>query len=65
MPFLREHGGTVDIGGQHQVTGRSGTLDGYLKGWISRTTAGWVAVVLETAGLVEIVHGRPARIRLI
>ncbi len=45
--------------------GKPGTLDGYLKGCVKRTTAGWVAVVLDQAGVVEIIHDRPARIRLV
>lgn len=64
VPYLRQHGGIVDIGGRHEVQGRPGTLDGYLKGYVNRTTAGWVAVLLETAGVVEIVHSRPARVRI-
>ena len=64
VPYIREHGGVVDIGGRHQVVGRPGTLDGYLKTCVNRTTAGWVAVVLETAGVVSIERTRPARVRL-
>ena len=64
VPYIRHHGGIVDIGGQHVTEGRPGTLDGYLKGCIKRTTAGWVAVLLKTAGVLEIVHQRPARVAL-
>jgi hypothetical protein len=39
-------------------------LDGYLKGWIKRQTANYVAVVLERAGVVELNGERPAQIRL-
>ena len=31
MPFIREHGGEMRIGGQHRVEGQLGTLDEYLK----------------------------------
>ena len=65
VPFLKRYGGVVDIGGQHQTVGRPGTLDGYFKDCISRTVAGWMAVILETAGLVDIIHERPARVRLL
>ena len=64
VPYIRQHGGIVDIGGRHEVQGKPGTLDGYLKGCINRTTAGWVAVLLATAGVIEIVHTRPARVRI-
>ena len=47
------------VGGQYVTVGTPGTLDGYLKGCTSITTAGWVAVVLEQAGIVELDHGRP------
>lgn len=32
-------------------------LDGYLKGWIKRQTANYVAVVLERAGVLELSLG--------
>ena len=32
VPFIREHGGEVDIGGRHEVEGNPGTLDEWLKG---------------------------------
>lgn len=64
VPYLRDHGGEVMIGGQHTVVGRPGTLDAYLKACVSRTTAGWVASMLTTAGILELVDDRPARVRL-
>lgn len=64
VPFVQGHGGQVPIGGRHQVEGNPGTLDQWLKGCVKRTTAGWVAVVLEQAGILDIVHERPALIRL-
>jgi hypothetical protein len=62
-PFLRERG-TIPIGGRHVSAPNPGTLDEWLKGCTQVDTAGWVAVVLEEAGVVEIVRGRPARVRL-
>lgn len=63
VPFLAERG-TIDIGGRHEVAGNPGTLDEYLKGCVKRTTAGWVAVLLEEAGILAVVRDRPARVRL-
>jgi hypothetical protein len=63
VPFLAERG-TIPIGGRHEVAGNPGTLDEYLKGCVKRTTAGWVAVLLEEAGIVAVVRDRPARVRL-
>ena len=56
--------GWVVIGGVYETAGASDTLDGYLKAWIKRATAGWVAALLEAAGVAEIDRGRPARVRL-
>lgn len=63
--------GTVDalggdwmpIGSRYSTATVDGTLDGYLKRYIKRATAGWVAALLEAAGVAEIDRGRPARIR--
>jgi hypothetical protein len=54
----------VPIGANRDVQGGQDTLDGYLKGFIKRQTANYVAVVLERAGVVELDRGRPARVRL-
>lgn len=62
-PFLGQRG-WVEIGSRFDVQGDPTTLDGYLKGFINRATANWVAAVLEQAGVVEIDRGRPARVRL-
>jgi hypothetical protein len=64
VPFLQRHSGEVDIGGRRDVAPNPGTLDEHLKGCIGRDTAGWVAAVLEEAGVVEVIRGRPARVRL-
>lgn len=64
IQFLERHGGEVRIGGRHDVQGNPGTLDEHLKGCVNRTTAGWVAAMLEEAEVVDIVAARPARVRL-
>ena len=56
--------GWVPIGGVYDTTAISGTLDAYLKRFIKRVTAGWVAALLERAGVVQIDRGRPSRVRL-
>ena len=61
--FLRARG-WVEIGSRFDTAADPSTLDGYLKRHIKRATAGWVAAVLEHAGVVEIDRGRPARFRL-
>ncbi|MDD5701028.1 MAG: hypothetical protein PHU23_03165 [Dehalococcoidales bacterium] len=55
----------VEIGTIFDVKAKSDTLDSYMKQWINRGTAGWVAVVLEKAGIVEIDRKRPLKLRLI
>ncbi len=63
--YVDSNGGDIEIGGVHQTVGRPGTLDAYLKGCVKRTTAGWVAVLLETAGIARIIRDSPARIRML
>src|SRR5437870_3968191 len=63
VPFLAGKG-WVEIGSRYEVEGKVGTLDGYLKRCVKRATAGWVAALLETAGLVEASRSRPAKVRL-
>ena len=55
----------VRIGANRNVQGDRDALDGYLKRFIKRQTADYVAVVLERAGLVELDRERPARVRLL
>ena len=62
-PFVSARG-SVLIGSRYDTQGLEGTLDGYLKGYVNRATAGWVAAVLEAAGVLEIDRRRPARVRL-
>ena len=56
--------GWVKIGSKYELDSEPGTLDAYLKGCIARATGGWVAVVLEKAGVVDIRRERPAAVRL-
>jgi hypothetical protein len=62
--FLRRHGDEVEIGGRRDVIPNVGTLDEHVKGCVKRDTAGWVAVLLEEAGVVDVIRERPARVRL-
>ena len=55
----------IPIGTVYDTHIDAGTLDGYLKQYIKRATAGWVAVVLGKAGLIEIDRTRPMHVRLI
>ena len=64
VPVFLRGKGWVDIGSKFDTSADPSTLDGYLKNCIKRATAGWVAVVLERSGVVEIDRGRPARVRL-
>ncbi|MBV8996108.1 MAG: hypothetical protein JO287_20955, partial [Pseudonocardiales bacterium] len=46
--FLRDRG-WVPIGGVYSTDSRPGSLDAYLKGFLQRATAGWVAAILTGA----------------
>lgn len=63
VPFLRERG-SVDIGSKYDVEGLEGTLDGYLKKFMKRATAAWIAAALERSGVVEVLRARPMQVRL-
>jgi hypothetical protein len=59
------HGrGWVKVGANRDPRGNAGTFDGYLKEWVTRQTANYVAVLLERAGIVELDRALPARLRL-
>jgi hypothetical protein len=62
-PYLAGRG-WAPIGTTFETEGQAGTLDAYLKGCTKTATAGWVAAVLERAGVVEIDRSRPASVRL-
>lgn len=65
VPDLLRGRGWVVIGSVYAVDGRSGTLDEHLKRFLKRATAGWVAIVLEKAQVLDIDRSRPARVRLL
>jgi hypothetical protein len=64
IPYFLSARQWVRIGANRDVQGDEDGLDGYMKGFIKRQTADYVAVVLERAGLIELDRGRPARVRL-
>ncbi len=63
VPFLSGRG-WVKVGSRYETAGEPSTLDGYLKGCIKRATAGWVAAVLEAAGIMDVDRSRPTKVRL-
>jgi hypothetical protein len=54
----------VLIGSVYSTDSRQGSLDEHLKRYLKRATAGWVAVVLETAAVITIDRSRPAQVKL-
>ena len=64
IPELLRGRGWIPIGSTYATEAVEGTLDGHLKKYLARATAGWVAVVLENAGVIEIDRSRPARVKL-
>jgi hypothetical protein len=54
----------VPIGSAYATDSFPGTLDAHLKRFVTRAAGGWVAVVLERAGVIEIDRSPPARVRL-
>jgi hypothetical protein len=64
VPGLLRGRGWVPIGGAYSVDSVPGTLDEHLKKFLRRATAGWVAVVLERAGVITMDRARPARVKL-
>ena len=64
IPDLLRGQGPVPIGGQYSTDSVPGTLDAHLKAYLKRATAGWVAVVLEEAGVVAINRSQPATVSL-
>jgi hypothetical protein len=61
--YLRGRGWIL-IGSAYSTDSQRGSLDEYLKRFLKRATAGWVAVVLEQAAVLEIDRSRPARVKL-
>lgn len=63
IPAYLKGRGWMPVAANRDINNDRG-LDGYLKGWIKRQTANYVAVVLERAGVVELNRDRPAQVRL-
>jgi hypothetical protein len=61
--FLRGRGWVL-IGSVYSTEGTPGSLDAHLKKFLKRATAGWIAVVLEKAGVITMDRTRPAHIKL-
>jgi hypothetical protein len=65
IPDLLRGRGWMLIGSTYSTSGTPGSLDEHLKAFTPTATAGWIAVVLEQAGVITIERQRPARVRLI
>ena len=64
IPAFLKGKGWVEVGTVYYTTANPGTLDQYMKNWINRGTAGWIAALLEKAGIVQVDRNRPIRIRI-
>lgn len=64
VPNLLRGRDWVLVGSSYSTGSVPGSLDEHLKKFLKRATAGWVAVVLEKAGVVTVDRAPPARIRL-
>jgi hypothetical protein len=64
VPDLLRGRGWIPIGSAYSTDSQPGSLDEHLKRFLKRATAGWVAVVLEAAGVITVDRSRPARVKL-
>jgi hypothetical protein len=64
VPGLLGAEGWTVIGSVFDQAADPTTLDGHMKRFVNRATAGWVACLLEGAGLVQIDRRPPARVRV-
>ena len=64
LPLLNMHSRLPINGSGKSQEIVAGTLDGYLKSHVNRLTAGWVAALLEKAGVAAIERSRPAHLRV-
>lgn len=64
VPDLLRGRGWVSTTGSYSTDKDPSSLSGWLKQYVSRETANWVAVVLERASILELDRGRPLRARL-
>ncbi|HEU5031541.1 MAG TPA: hypothetical protein VFV01_41955 [Spirillospora sp.] len=65
VPDLLRGRGWVLIGSVYSVDAKVGSLDEHLKRFLKRATAGWVAVLLEEAGVLSIDRSSPSRVKLL
>ena len=64
IPYIKELGGEIGIGAVNAVKGQRGTLDGYFKRSSTVRRSNYATSILDTAGIVEIVHTKPMQVRL-
>lgn len=64
IPAFLATGAWVRVGSRYDTAAEAGTLDDYLKRHVNRATAGWVAALLERAGIIDLDRTSPARVRL-
>lgn len=64
IPDLLRGRGWVRTTGTFAASDDATSLSGYVKQFVYRETANWVAVVLESAGVVQLDRTRPVRARL-
>ena len=64
IPELLEGRGWVRTSGAFSTESDTTTLSGYLKQFVYRETANWVAVVLAKAQVIELDRSRPISARL-
>jgi hypothetical protein len=64
VPDLLRGRGWVLIGSVYSVDAKVESLDEHLKRFLKRATAGWVAVLLEEAGVLSINRSSPSRVKL-
>lgn len=56
--------GWVNIGARHITAGIPGTLDGYLKRFVKRTSGGYIASILRVSGIIDVDPVKPAKVKL-
>jgi hypothetical protein len=64
VPDLLRGRGWIRTSGSFAPESDTTTLSGYLKQFVNRETANWVAVVLDKAGVIELDRSRPLSARL-
>ena len=64
LQYINSFGGEVRIGAVQESTGRSGSLDGYLKQNSKVMRSSYAASILHEAGIAEVICHSPMRLRL-